>query len=55
MATAVGVSVGIVDGRLQASMDMIRISGNNRLRRFIASPLLMSIILCRNRKDGNSA
>jgi hypothetical protein len=36
----VGVSVGRVDGKLQASMDMIRISGNKRLRGFIASPFV---------------
>jgi hypothetical protein len=40
MATAVGVSVGKLEGRLQASMDKIRISGNNRLRGFIASPFV---------------
>ena len=40
ISTAVGVSVGKVDGRLQASMDMTRISVNNRLRDFIASPFV---------------
>jgi hypothetical protein len=37
IALPVGVSVGRLDGRLQASMAMIRIIVNRKLRDFIAS------------------
>jgi hypothetical protein len=40
IASAVGVSVGRLDGRLQASIAMIRIRVNNRLRDFITSPFV---------------
>jgi hypothetical protein len=56
MAGAVGVSVGKVDGRLQASIARTRASMDNKLRDFITILLwVVSIILCRNPTDGNSA
>jgi hypothetical protein len=39
-ATAVGVSVGTVDGRLQASIASTRASIDNKFRDFIASPFV---------------
>jgi hypothetical protein len=56
VAAAVGVSVGMVDGRLQASSARTRASVDNKLRNFITSLLwVMPIILCRNLNRGNSA
>jgi hypothetical protein len=40
IASAVGVSVGKLDGRLQASIARIRTIVNNKLRDFIASPFV---------------
>jgi hypothetical protein len=55
IAGAVGVSVGKVDGRLQASIARTRPRVDNKLRDFIAFLLwVVSIILCRNPTDGNS-
>jgi hypothetical protein len=55
METAVGVSVGIVDGRLQASRAKTRASVDRVLRDFMTSLLwVVPIILCRNLVDGNS-
>jgi len=56
MATTVGVSVGKVDGKLQASRARTRASVDHKLRDFIAFLLwVVSIILCRNLIDGNSS
>jgi hypothetical protein len=40
IASAVGVSVGRLDGRLQASIARIRITMNKKLRDVIASPFV---------------
>jgi hypothetical protein len=40
ITATVGVSVGRLEGRLQASIAMLRMSGNNKLRDFIASPFV---------------
>jgi hypothetical protein len=45
VAAAVGVSVGIVDGRLQASIARTRASVDNKLRNFITSLLWVCSIL----------
>ena len=56
MTAAVGVSVGKLDGRLQASIARTRASVDNKLRNFITSLLwVVYIILCRNLTDGNSS
>jgi hypothetical protein len=55
-AVTVGVSVGRLDGRLQASIARTRTNVGNKLRDFIPSLLcVVPIILCRNLPDGNSA
>jgi hypothetical protein len=56
MSDNVGVSVGRLEGRLQASIAKTRTRVDTKLRDFIASLLwVVSIILCMNLTDSNSA